>query len=203
MQIRGIIDKTKVNGPGTRTAIWTQGCQMHCTGCSNTETWDSKEGTNLKTFDIIKKIENNYRMHNIDGVTISGGEPFDQPEELHKLLVWLKLARFDLDVLVYTGKEMSEIKNSDILNYIDILIAGPFVEKKKNLDLLWRGSSNQEIHFLNDDIKSRMADHYHMMDDQGNLIEQETGEEFTIEEDGTIQVTGFTDLCEKKLQDMV
>lgn len=204
MRIRGIIDRTDTNGPGSRTSIWTQGCTVGCRNCTNPETWQ-KDGPGSKEMgilEIVKKIEDNKKSHNIDGITFSGGEPLEQSDELFKVLMWLRLCT-DLDVLVYSGRLISDVKNPAILDYIDIFVDGPFIEEEKNLSLLWRGSTNQKVYFLNDKIKDKMKNYYKLLDEKGNLIEGETGCEMTIDIDGTMNFTGFSNLSERTLKKLL
>jgi len=136
-------------GPGRRIGIWVQGCSRHCQGCMSPHARIRKP-ENLQPVDsIVTKILS--VAGDFDGVTISGGEPFEQAEALTRLLKIIR-ARSDLDVLVYTGYTLDEIKNGSnamkkLLDQIDILIDGPFAEHLPNTKL-WRGSDNQEMHLL-------------------------------------------------------
>ena len=137
-----------VDGEGIRTVIWTQGCSHNCQGCHNPETHDFTQGFEIDTEEIKKKLST---VKNQDGVTLSGGDPFFQPDAS------LDIAKYcqdnNLNVWCYTGftfeqlKDMSE-KNSSIKNLmknIDVLVDGKFEENKKSYNLYFKGSSNQRI----------------------------------------------------------
>lgn len=201
MRIRGIINKTEVNGPGVRTGIWTQGCTVACPGCVNPETWqkDGPGSREISTEELFKVISLNKKDYDISGVTFSGGEPLEQLEALKEILVEIK-SKTDLDVLVYSGRLISDIKDYSILNYVDVFVDGPYLQKEHNLDLLWRGSSNQRVFILNDKMRDKMKNFYNLLDEDGNLLDQETGCEMTIDENGEVQLTGFSDMSERKLK---
>lgn len=135
------------NGPGKRAAIWFQGCTIQCPGCFNSETHNAKLGTLVRMNDLIQEI---LCLREIEGITISGGEPFQQSEALADLITEIR-NRSNLSILVFSGYPLEQLlihhRNRRILSRIDVLIAGPY---KKNLHLGkgLLGSSNQKIHFL-------------------------------------------------------
>lgn len=130
---------------GIRYVVFTQGCPHHCKGCHNPQTHDFNGGKIASIDGIAKDIMKNPLLR---GVTISGGEPFEQAKAVVKLLSKLDKK---LDVMVYTGYTYEYlVKNSnetngyiDLLNKTDILIDGKFILEKRNLNLEFRGSSNQ------------------------------------------------------------
>lgn len=132
---------------GRRLGIWLQGCTIHCCGCINKDTWpfDSVHEIEIKALAARLAIFKNKRL---DGVTISGGEPFDQPAALAELIPRLKKIT-DGDILVYSGYEYRylKLKYPEILKEIDVLVSGPFIETEP-CRLIWRGSDNQRIHLL-------------------------------------------------------
>jgi len=143
MKINDIIKSSQVNGPGKRYTIWVQGCSIHCKGCSNKDTWGF-ECNNIKSNDeLLKDIQN----QDIDGITITGGEPLDQYEHT---LSFLKVVYPLYNIFLTSGYTFEEIKKSksEILNYVDILVSGPFVESLPDETTSWRGSTNQHVHFL-------------------------------------------------------
>jgi anaerobic ribonucleoside-triphosphate reductase activating protein len=181
MRIHRIIPISKVNGPGLRFVIWVQGCSRHCPGCFNPATHSFKAGRELSIEHIIKNIPNK----DINGITISGGEPFEQAEELVCLLKAAKEA--NLHRLVYTGftyEELSEMDNEAVrqsLLLIDILIDGPF-EQDNNPQMPWTGSGNQRIIILNNgSIEAFYSSEYN-----GDT-------EIIINKNGTVLVTGIFD----------
>ncbi|MBQ3422068.1 MAG: anaerobic ribonucleoside-triphosphate reductase activating protein [Romboutsia sp.] len=137
-----------VDGPGLRTVIWTQGCPHKCKGCHNPQTHDYNGGELIDIFEIIEQIKN---VKLQKGVTISGGEPFIQVESLIEIVKEIK-NNTNLDIWVYSGYTFEQLisnvnknKNIEFLNYIDVLVDGKFEEDKKDINLQFRGSSNQRV----------------------------------------------------------
>ncbi|RUM58323.1 MAG: radical SAM protein [Persephonella sp.] len=132
-------------GVGKRIGVWFQGCSIKCKGCMSKYTWKFDKKYVRDVNEVLREILS-YPSKNI---TISGGEPFDQPKALEYLLKKLKLNGFK-DILVYTGYEYEEIKDryKDILKYIDVLISGRFVEGLET-EYIWKGSDNQKMYIFN------------------------------------------------------
>lgn len=145
---------TKVLGPGQRFAIWLQGCKRNCKGCYAQDALKAG-GDIVKVDDIFNII---LKEKNITGLTISGGEPFDQSSDLAYLIKQIKLYT-KLDIIVFTGynyEELVDQKNesiNQILTDIDLLIDGRFDENKNNGEYL-RGSSNQNFIYLSDKFRN-------------------------------------------------
>jgi anaerobic ribonucleoside-triphosphate reductase activating protein len=139
-------------GAGTRLGIWFQGCPIRCKGCINPDTWDTGAGHKLAFSEFIKTLES-FRDEKIDGITISGGEPFAQPGALYDLCVFLRTITPG-DILVYSGYTYSRLssKYRGILKVIDVLVSGPYIESKTDR-LIWRGSDNQKITLLSEKAK--------------------------------------------------
>ncbi len=148
LRVAGIVAESIVDGPGLRFVIFAQGCLHHCKGCHNPSTFDVNGGTLMDTDDLIAKIKKNPLLK---GVTFSGGEPFLQAYAFSEIAKECHL--MGLDVLSYTGYTFEELvagfgahpEWKSLLENIDVLIDGPFIEEKKSLMLLFRGSSNQRI----------------------------------------------------------
>jgi len=148
-------------GPGVRAGIWTQGCTLRCPGCLSRDTWEPDPGKAVPVAAVLGWLESLPRP--LDGVTVSGGEPFQQPEALAALLRGIRAWRdssghetISLDVLVYSGYAYSRLlrsaRTSAILELCDAVITGPYVDRlnpggrhSPDGSLLWRGSSNQRI----------------------------------------------------------
>lgn len=150
-----------VLGPGRRIGIWLQGCSIHCKGCVSQDTWDAdpaRETTVPKLLAWCRKVSGGA----FDGITISGGEPFDQPTALGVLLDglirWRDDARVEFDLLCYSGNPLSTLqkRHATVLAKLDAIIPEPFVEGLP-LDRLWRGSSNQALVPLSDRGRARYA----------------------------------------------
>jgi anaerobic ribonucleoside-triphosphate reductase activating protein len=176
INLHSTIKSSRVNGPGDRFVIWTQGCRKMCKNCYNPETW-SHYRNNLIDIDLlVEEIKNS----SISGVTISGGDPFEQPEELFYLLREIKQLDLSDGVIVFSGYTIDEIRVREelrkSLDYIDVLIDGLYIDEKRITNGL-AGSSNQEFHFLTDKISR-----------SGINIDQEV-EIHSLGE--LIQITGF------------
>lgn len=134
-------------GYGRRFGIWLQGCTRSCPNCISPELKSSKGGKLVSTGDIIKTIK---RYDAIDGLTISGGEPFDQTDGLREIVEWFS-SSMGSDILIYTGYTLEELRNKKnnnidlILNRISVLIDGAYIDELNNGKGL-RGSSNQNIY---------------------------------------------------------
>jgi len=147
MRLAGIVTESIVDGPGVRTVVFAQGCPHRCPGCHNPETWDPNRGQEMTVKEVLKVIQKNKK--NIRGLTLSGGEPFLQAEEMAALAV--KARELGLDVVTYTGYIYEELLKIDspgwskLLEVTDILVDGPFVQELKDISLPFRGSSNQRV----------------------------------------------------------
>jgi len=134
-------------GPGRRIGVWFQGCRVHCRGCMAKDTWDVDDGQTVGFADLMDLFRS-FPNPEVTGTTVSGGEPFDQPEALGVLVTWLResYCRPDQDILLYSGygKEMLVREHPETISMIDALISEPFVELfATHASLRWRGSSNQ------------------------------------------------------------
>ena len=145
MRIASTINDSIVDGHGMRYTVFTQGCKHNCPGCHNPDTHDLNGGHEESVKELAKGLNNPL----IEGLTLSGGEPFLQPEEC------LELAKIAHDigknVWVYTGYRLEElIQKGDpaelaLLQEADVLVDGPFIEKQKSYELHFRGSRNQRL----------------------------------------------------------
>ena len=150
LRIGRCLISTNVNGPGRRFVIWFQGCPLRCRGCFNPEFQEECGGVLLETDTLIETIFS--IKDKIEGVTFTGGEPMAQAEELVNLASAVK--SIGLTLVCFTGYEIEEILEGkiggkELLEFIDILIDGRYVEEE-SAPLLWRGSKNQRVHFLTD-----------------------------------------------------
>lgn len=138
----------QVLGPGTRYAIWVQGCPLSCTGCVSPQWIPFTGGIPMPAEELAAEIIERA----VDGLTLSGGEPFSQAPALVQLVRAVRRAR-DLSVLSYTGYSLERLRQrgtSDqqaLLDELDLLIDGPY-SQRRHAALRWRGSRNQRIHVL-------------------------------------------------------
>lgn len=155
LRVFNILKNTKVEGPGTRYCIWTQGCSRHCRGCQAVHTWPHSGG---KLYEVDEILEDIRSQKEIEGVTFLGGEPFEQAEACGLIAKGVKESGFS--VLCFTGGLIEDLrqdsKNRILLENTDLLIDGAFESDKVDYSRPWCGSSNQRYHFLtgryNEDI---------------------------------------------------
>ncbi len=153
LQIYGLVNDSIVDGPGLRYVVFVQGCTHKCPGCHNPESQPAGGGE-WKTLD---EIYNDIKANKlVDAVTFSGGEPFEQPAGCAELAARLKSDGYD--IWSYSGYLFEDLlaKSRDaanpdaahikrLLESIDVLVDGPYLEAKHSYSLEWRGSSNQRL----------------------------------------------------------
>ena len=144
MYVARILYPVNVLGPGDRIEIWFSGCIHKCLGCSNPELWEQKKNQYISVDGIMKLISSVADTHKVDGFTLTGGDPFYQPEALRELLPLLNT--ISDDILVYTGYkyEILSSKYEDILMNISVLVDGKY-EEELNTGAVLKGSDNQRI----------------------------------------------------------
>lgn len=145
MRIANYVQDSIVDGPGLRFTLFTQGCPHRCPGCHNPQTHDFAGGKEISPEELAAIILANPLT---DGVTLSGGEPFAQPEECAALV---RLVREKgLNVWAYSGWTFEELlrgtpAQKELLGLCDVLVDGPFLLAERSLNLKWRGSTNQRV----------------------------------------------------------
>jgi anaerobic ribonucleoside-triphosphate reductase activating protein len=157
LNIYNICEQSIALGPGKRFVMWVQGCLQNCPGCITPLSRPLNVKNLIRVNDIAERIVAN---NEIEGVTISGGEPFLQATNLAKLLEIVQKERPELNILVYTGytiEQLTSLKAKTLLKYIDLLIDGPYVDKLNDERGL-RGSSNQRFHYLTNKLKKDSAE---------------------------------------------
>jgi anaerobic ribonucleoside-triphosphate reductase activating protein len=146
-----------VNGPGYRYVLWVQGCPSRCPGCFNKEFQPFLERNVVTVDDLADRI---LSTRGIEGVTYSGGEPTSQAESLAALSLILK--QHKLTIMCYSGfiypdlLKRQDVHIKQLLSLTDIFVDGPFIQEK-SANLIWRGSSNQNVYFLTDSYKQYKA----------------------------------------------
>lgn len=148
LRLHHILPVSQVNGPGRRAVVWVQGCTLGCPGCFNPETHDAGNGNLARVDDLFTQIA--ALRGEIEGVTISGGEPLQQRRPLERLLQRIH-AETSLSVLLFSGYSWPEIQSipriATLLDCVDILLAGRYdAQQRVAAGLL--GSSNKTIHLL-------------------------------------------------------
>lgn len=155
IRLAGIVNDSIVDGPGLRYVVFFQGCSHHCKGCHNEQSWDFHGGKLTPVMKIIRDIKENPLL---TGVTFSGGDPFDNPNDALVLVTAIKNYLPHLDIWMYTGYRYEELQKTSsgdewkvswqrkaLAEQADIIVDGPYVQARRDLTLLFRGSSNQRI----------------------------------------------------------
>ena len=144
ISILDIVEDTTVDGPGFRTTIYCAGCPNHCPGCHNPRSWDINTGHYVDIEEILEVI----LADPIADVTFSGGDPMFQPQGFTELAVAIK-ERSSKNIWCYTGYLFEQILENPaqraLLEQVDVLVDGRFVEALRDEQLRFRGSSNQRI----------------------------------------------------------
>lgn len=144
LSVIDIIEDTTVDGPGFRTAVYAAGCTHACPGCHNPASWDIRRGRSMTTEEILDKI----LADPFADVTFSGGDPLFQPEGFTELAQAIK-SQSDKTIWCYTGYTYEHLlrnpRQARLLNYIDVLVDGPYREELRDETLRFRGSSNQRL----------------------------------------------------------
>ncbi|ELS00422.1 organic radical activating enzyme [Xenococcus sp. PCC 7305] len=178
LNIMGYVDRSQVNGPGSRAVVWAQGCIRECPGCFNPLSWSFEINQLISVEKLAQKILSNPQNQ---GVTFSGGEPFWQAPALTELAKKVKAA--GLNVMSFSGFTLEQLqapyapaKSQELLAQLDILIDGPFVESLAiNTPDSLVSSRNQHVHIFNPDLQNQMTwasdqTEVHILQDGGRII---------------------------------
>ena len=158
MRVSRILYPITTLGPGNRVVVWTAGCSKACPRCENPELWHSTSEQEISPEQLSKKLIQISKAYDVHCLTMTGGDPLEQAEELLSLL---KLLRpFYSDVLVYTGYTFQEIEASftseqleQLKALMDVMIDGRYEDRKNDNAVPLRGSTNQNVIFLADNLK--------------------------------------------------
>jgi len=147
IRVGALLSESFANGPGCRSVLWVQGCSRHCPGCWNPALLSHFDGIEMTIQEVFNKLT---VSNNIEGVTLLGGEPFEQAAALVEL--GKKIKDKNLTIMAYSGWTLEELKEKDedcrqLLELCDILIDGQYL-RTLAASLPWRGSTNQEVHFI-------------------------------------------------------
>lgn len=148
MRIHRFLPLTAAEGPGMRACVWVQGCAHGCDGCFARELWDPNGGYDIDAQEIISSIENNRSA--LRGITLLGGEPFDQAEELSIIAAYAH--KIGLDVIAFTGYLIEELRlrpdAMKLLEHVDLLLDGEYKKELRDFSRPLVGSSNQRFLYL-------------------------------------------------------
>ena len=143
LRVLHIVEGTSVDGPGLRTSIYLAGCNHHCPGCHNPASWNPQGGEERTLDELMQVI-----AYNEAPVTLSGGDPLQQPDGTRELIHHIK-QELGYNVWCFTGYTWDEImkdsKLSAVVQELDVLVDGPFIQAQRDISLRFRGSRNQRL----------------------------------------------------------
>ena len=165
LRVAESVERTRAEGPGERLALWLQGCSIGCPGCCNPHMLDPRGGRELTESAGLALLEGAARA-GLDGVTLLGGEPFDQARELAPFAV--AAGSLGLGVVVFTGYSLEQLRRrrepgvQRLLAAVDLLIDGPYEMARHSLRRRWIGSDNQRVRHLSSRYSGdpQLADEY-------------------------------------------
>jgi len=185
LNVADTMPRSRANGPGVRAVIWVQGCTIGCPGCYNAFTHPHKSVKLMRPVEIAKWVAT---ISDIEGITFSGGEPFEQAAAIIATIDEIRLlCDPKFSVFAFSGFEYDSLIESEdpvvqeLLKRIDILSAGPYISKLRDTNLLWRGSSNQTLQYLSERYSSR---------EEEKWTKESPVEEFTLD-NNSMHFTGF------------
>ncbi len=146
MRYHNITKDDMLNGDGLRVVLWVAGCNHCCKGCQNPVTWDAAGGLpfdEAAKAEIYEQLDKNY----ISGITFSGGDPLHPANrvDVRNLAMEIKEKYPNKTLWLYTGFTWEEIAEYPIMQYLDVVVEGPFVLERRDVKLLWKGSDNQRV----------------------------------------------------------
>ena len=148
IRLAGIAENSLVNGKGLRKVFFSQGCSHHCEGCFNQHTWEFAGGRMFDMDELVQKVKDEPFL---DGVTFSGGDPFQQADKFAYLAK--KLHEANINIWAYTGYKFEELMKlaqtnphiKEMINNVDVIVDGRFMKDKMSENLKYCGSSNQRV----------------------------------------------------------
>ena len=171
------LDRSEIYGPGIRSVFWTQGCNLACKGCWNTQYWSKKGGNQTRVSQLLAELD---EIDGIEGITLLGGEPLQQPQASLELIRGCK--EKGLSVFLYTGYDPSEFDSTmqQCFDLSDIAVTGRYEQELRDTTLRWRGSLNQQVHFI-----SNIYDK--------TVLQEQTEVECHILPNGEIRMVGYAE----------
>lgn len=176
------LTRTRAEGPGLRSALWVQGCSLHCSGCFNPDLWGAHGGEIWTIDQILGLIPDD-----VEGLTLLGGEPFEQAHPLAKLAA--EVQRRGMTVMTFTGYTLDELRSgdlagtADLLAHTDLLVDGRFDRDHVDRRRPWVGSTNQRFRALTPRYSTLVANLECMADTL----------EIRVGIDGSLAVNGWAD----------
>ncbi|SNR98810.1 anaerobic ribonucleoside-triphosphate reductase activating protein [Blastococcus mobilis] len=157
------VPATYAEGPGLRAALWVQGCSIRCPGCFNPQLWARRGGSDRQVTDLVRELLESAATHGVEGITLLGGEPFEQAAPLARVARGLRQA--GLSVMTFTGYEWADLRRwaesrpdiGALLEATDLLADGPFLADSIDTSRPWIGSRNQGLRALTDRYAEQLA----------------------------------------------
>ena len=155
MRYHNITKDDMLNGDGLRVVLWVAGCAHACPGCHNPVTWDPEGGLPFDEAarqEIYEELEKDY----VSGITFSGGDPL-HPANMQGVTELARQIRSDFPdktIWLYTGSTWDEVRDLEVIRYVDVLVDGPFREDEKDSTLHWKGSANQQVNDVQKTLKT-------------------------------------------------
>lgn len=146
MRYHDITKDDMKNGDGLRVVLWVAGCSHHCTGCQNSVTWDPEGGLpfdEAAKAEIFEQLERDY----ISGITFSGGDPLYEGNrnEVTELAGEIRERYPEKTIWLYTGYRWEEIRDLEVMAYVDVVVDGRYIQEERDVTLEWKGSANQRV----------------------------------------------------------
>lgn len=145
-----------LNGEGIRVSLWVSGCSLHCKGCQNPQTWGFNSGIPFDR-DALQELYEALDKSYIQGLTLTGGNPMDSIPEILHICRTVKEKFTNKDIWLYSGYTFEQLQQSQtamcVLDYIDVLVDGPYIEAQRDISLQWRGSRNQRVIDIQETLK--------------------------------------------------
>ena len=145
-----------LNGEGIRVSLWVSGCSLHCKGCQNPQTWRFNSGIPFDK-EALQELYEALNKPYIQGLTLTGGNPMDNIPEILHICRTVKEKFPTKDIWLYSGYTFEQLQQSQIamcvLEYIDVLVDGPYIEEQRDISLPWRGSANQRVIAVKETLK--------------------------------------------------
>ena len=146
MRYHDITKDDRKNGDGLRVVLWVAGCSHHCAGCQNPVTWDPEGGLpfdEAAKAEIFEQLERDY----ISGITFSGGDPLYEGNrnEVTELAGEIRERYPEKTIWLYTGYRWEEIRDLEVMAYVDVVVDGRYIQEERDVTLEWKGSANQRV----------------------------------------------------------
>lgn len=159
MRVSRVLSPVTALGPGRRVGLWVQGCDLACPGCASTDTWSPEGGLEMAVNDVAARIAALAHAEGLTGLTVSGGEPFQQADEVAAVIEQVRRDCPGIDVLIFTGypASVAQKRSPSLFESADVVVAGRYDRTLPPGGPLV-ASANQQVHFVTDPGRERWTD---------------------------------------------